>query len=122
VRLPGAVSTDGPISVGAVWTASQPIRRPYTLFVHLYDADGELVAQRDVMPLDGTWPTTCWQPNASFEDRYQLVMLRPLTPGVYRLELGFYWLPSGERLPVRGQGAGPSQTVRLGAVRVEGGP
>jgi hypothetical protein len=122
VRLPGAVSTDGPISVGAVWTASQPIRRPYTLFVHMYDADGELVAQRDVMPLNGAWPTSCWQPGATLEGRYELVLLRPLKPGVYRLELGFYWLPSGERLPVQGQGAEPSRSVRLGAVRVEGGP
>jgi hypothetical protein len=119
VQVPSRVSLDAPIAVGATWTTSQQIDRPYTVFVHLYDASGELAAQRDVMPLDGGWPTTCWRPGDSFEDHYELVTLRPLTPGDYRLELGFYWLPSGERLPVQGQSAQASRTVYLGTIRVE---
>ena len=119
VQVPSSVSPDAPIAIGATWTTSQPIHRPYTVFVHLYDANGELAAQRDVMPLDGSWPTTCWRPGDSFEDHYELVTLRPLTPGTYRLELGFYWLPSGERLLVQGPSAQPSQTVHLGTIRVE---
>jgi hypothetical protein len=121
VQVPAVAPKDGVISIGTVWSTYRRVRRPYTVFVHMYDAEGELVAQRDVMPLDGGWPTSCWQPGASFEDRYELVNLRPLTPGRYRLELGLYWLPSGERVPVEGQNAQPGRTVWLGTIRVEGG-
>jgi hypothetical protein len=118
IRVPTRVVSDGPIAVDATWTTSRHIRQPYTIFVHLYDPQDKLAAQRDIMPLDGGWPTTCWQPRESFEDHYELVTLYPLTAGLYRLELGIYWLPSGERLPVQGQGAQPSRTVNLGTIQV----
>jgi hypothetical protein len=120
VQVPLTVTTNTPVEIGAAWSASQRVHRPYTFFVHLYDADGELAAQRDVMPLDGAWPTTCWRPGETFADTYELVVLKRLTPGLYRVELGLYWLPSGERLPVQGQGAQPSQTVHLGVIQVKG--
>jgi hypothetical protein len=119
VDLPDAVPGEAPITVGATWATSGPIRRPYTIFVHLYDDQGALVAQRDTMPLDGAWPTPCWRPGEPFEDRYTLVSSRNLAPGRYRVELGLYWLPTGERLPVQGQGAQPGRTVRLGEIGVE---
>jgi hypothetical protein len=120
VQVPAFASKESVISIGTVWSTSRRVRRPYTVFVHMYDAQGELAAQRDVMPLNGGWPTSCWQPEASFEDRYELVHLAPLAPGRYRLELGLYWLPSGERVPVEGKNVQPGRTVRLGTIRVEG--
>jgi hypothetical protein len=120
VQVPPTLAEGTPVTVSATWTTNQRVHRPYTVFVHLYDADGELAAQRDTMPLDGAWPTTCWQPGEVFVDHYELVVLKPLTPGLYRVELGLYWLPNSERLSVQGQGAQPSQTVHLGTIQVEG--
>jgi hypothetical protein len=119
VDVPEVVSSGETIAVGTTWSASTRIRRPYTVFMHLYDAQGALVAQRDTMPLDGGWPTPCWRPGEPFRDRYILAPSQPLAPGPYRVELGLYWLPTGERLPVQGQGAQPHRTVHLGEVRVE---
>jgi hypothetical protein len=121
VQMPSRVSEGNPIAVSAVWTTDQCIRRPYTVFVHLYDVQGRLVAQRDTMHQDGSWPTPCWRPGESFEDRYVLAPLAPISPGVYRLEVGLYWLPTGERLRVQGQGAQPGRTIQLGEIRVEAG-
>jgi hypothetical protein len=119
VDVPDGVASGEAIAVGTIWSAGRNIRRPYTVFVHLYDTQAVLVAQRDTMPLEGGWPTPCWRPGEPFADWYVLVPTQPLAPGSYRLELGLYWLPTGERLPVQGQGAQPTQTVLVGEIRVE---
>jgi hypothetical protein len=46
-------------------------------------------------------------------------VLKPLTAGEHRLEMGLYWLPSGERLPVSGQGAQPGHAVDVGTIHIE---
>ena len=119
VQVPQSVAADQPVTVDAIWATSQRVHRPYTAFVHMFDEGGQLVAQRDVMHLDGGWPTTCWRPGEPFEDRYTLVQLQPLEPGPHHVEVGLYWLPSGERLPVTGQGAQPHQAVAIGTIEVK---
>ena len=119
VQAPQVVAAGQPVAVGAIWTTAQRVHRPYTAFVHMFDESGQLVAQRDAMHLEGGWPTTCWRPGESFEDRYTLVQLQPLEPGLHRVEVGLYWLPSGERLPVTGQGAQPHQAVAIGTIEVK---
>ena len=90
-----------------------------TRWVHVFDEEGQLVAQRDVMHQDGGWPTTCWRPGEPFEDRYTLVQLESMKPGLHRVEVGLYWLPSGERLPVTGQGAQAHRAVAIGTIEVK---
>jgi hypothetical protein len=119
VQVPREMIANQPVSVGAIWSTSRRIHRPYTAFVHMLDERGQLVAQRDVMHLEGGWPTTCWRPGEPFEDRYTLVQLQPFEPGPHRVEVGLYWLPSGERLPVTGQGAQPNQAVVIGTIEVK---
>jgi hypothetical protein len=120
VQMPRAVIAGRPISVGAIWSTSRRVHHPYTAFVHMFDEQGRLVAQRDVMHLDGDWPTTCWRPGELFEDTYTLVQLEPLAPGTHRVEVGLYWLPSGERVPVTGKGVQPHQAVAIGTIEVQG--
>jgi hypothetical protein len=122
VQMPRAIVAGQPIAIGAIWSTSQQVHRPYTAFVHMFDEQGWLVAQRDVMHLDGGWPTTCWRPGESFEDTYTLVQLEPLVPGAHRVEIGLYWLPSGDRLPVTGQGAQPHQAVAISEIDVQSQP
>jgi hypothetical protein len=118
VQVPREVAAGQPVSIGAIWSTSRRIHRPYTVFVHMLDEQGQLVAQRDVMHLDGEWPTTCWRPGEPFEDRYTLVQLQPFESGPHRVEIGLYWLPSGKRLPVTGKGVQPHQSVAIGTIQV----
>jgi hypothetical protein len=68
----------------------------YTAFVHVLDSNGQLVAQRDRPPAG--YPTSDWPVGEFVVDRY-LVSLPPgLAPGIYTLQTGFYYLPTGERV------------------------
>ena len=127
VQVPATAAGGEQIAVHAIWTTSCPIHRPYTIFVHLYDRQGNLVAQRDTMPLDGHWPTTCWQPGKRFADSYHLAV--PETPETeircetYSVQLGLYWLPSGERLAADTKypiGSQHTRTVEIGQITVRG--
>ena len=108
------------IQVYAVWIASQPISRAYTIFVHLIDTQGNLVAQHDGMPLDGGWPTTCWQPGHRFQDSYNVIVPETLEPARYHLSIGLYWLPTLERLPLEGQDVTGDRSVEIDAIDVTG--
>jgi 4-amino-4-deoxy-L-arabinose transferase-like glycosyltransferase len=79
------------------WRASQPPPRDYTVFVHLLDEAGRLIAQADAMPAR---PTSTWQAGEPISDTRAL----PLAPAARSLRLGLYELSSGQRLPIEGGG------------------
>ncbi len=116
-QAPTTVVAGQPLTVRTVWTTAQQVNRPYTVFLHLYDLGGNLVTNTDGMPLQGHWPTTCWQPDQSFEDSYTLVVPDSLLPATYRLKLGLYWLTTGERLSIDGQSV---DALDLGTIEVSG--
>ena len=72
----------------------------YTVFVHLLDSSGILVAQRDAAPRAGTYATSIWDKNEIVPDVYELTIPRDAKPGDYRLIVGMYQWPSLKRLPV----------------------
>ncbi len=78
------------LPVGFTWQPSQPVSRDLTVFVHLLDAQGEIVAQLDRLPFHGRWPTPVWQPGESLRDRYDLALPATLPPGRYGVRFGFY--------------------------------
>jgi len=112
--FPAAVSRDDPLVVELVWGAWDQSTYPYTVFVHLMDAGGNLVAQDDRLPLDGEWLTTCWLPGMAFTDAQVIPIPDDLPPGEYTLLAGLYWLPDLVRQPLVGAG----DVVELGRVRV----
>ena len=118
IEFPDTASAGQPIPVRAVWAASRQIDRSYTLFIHLIDAQGQLVAQYDGRPLNGDWPTTCWQPNHSFADNYTMTTSDKLPNGTYRLQLGFYSLPEGERLALSEPVDQTDRSLTLGTIEV----
>jgi len=84
------------------WQARAKMDKSYTVFVHLLDAAGKVVAQQDAQPLRGARPTTTWVANEYLADAYELV-LKPETPsGTYRIEIGWYDAadPAFARVPV----------------------
>jgi 4-amino-4-deoxy-L-arabinose transferase-like glycosyltransferase len=95
------VPTGSPVQINLYWRALTPIDRDYTLFVHVFDAEGQRVAQRDLPPRHEDYPPSRWQPGELVVDRADLA-LPALPPGAYRVALGLYDAASGARLPVTG--------------------
>ena len=89
--------------------AQSPELIDYTLFIHIVDAGGMVVAQADGPPVSGRYPTSYWAHDEQIFDRRQ-ISLAGLTPGRYSLRLGWYDRLSGQRLAVPDN---PERFVRL---------
>ncbi len=91
------VEVGRPFSVTLVWRGEQAIAQSYHVFVHLRDANGQLIAQSDGQPAGWARPTTGWLPGEYIIDQHQIPLPDPLPPGPYQLLVGLY-LPGGSRL------------------------
>ncbi|WP_420644325.1 ArnT family glycosyltransferase [Candidatus Leptofilum sp.] len=80
------------VRVTLAWQALAEMTREYTAFVHLLDAEGNLVAQLD-RPPEG-YPTTVWQLGELVQDTYTIQLPADLPPGRYMVQTGFYHLPT----------------------------
>src|SRR5205814_347473 len=76
------------------WRAEARPSRDYTVFVHLLDGGGRLVAQDDRPPVDGSYPTSIWENGERILDQHPV---RP-PPGRYRVVVGMYDPASRQRL------------------------
>jgi len=110
IRLNGyslAVDQAG-LDVTLFWEALASPAVDWTVFVHLLDASGQLVAQGDGGPRDGQFPTSWWPAGTSVPDRHHLpgkfscADLRHFT-----LLVGFYNPATAERLPVHDDAGQP---------------
>ena len=99
------------IQIELIWHALAEVDTDYTVFVHVLDAGGNIVAQRDVMPLDNTYPTSLWAAGEYIADTHSFA---DLPPGTYRLRAGLYDQATGQRLPVDSSG----DFVDLGTVQI----
>ncbi|MEM7114852.1 MAG: hypothetical protein AAF614_20620 [Chloroflexota bacterium] len=90
-----APNEDGSLSVSLVWRGEQIINDSYHVFLHLIDAEGNLVAQSDGIPA-GNRPTTGWLPGEYITD----VRYLAASPDNYTLRVGLY-KPGAERLLTR---------------------
>jgi hypothetical protein len=111
IALLGYDLPDGPIRAGesvpvtVYWRALDKMDWPYTFFVHLLGSfnpatNGPLWGQDDAQPGEGTYPTTAWDPGEIVVDEYVVPLPPDTPPGEYEIEIGFYYLPTLERLPV----------------------
>lgn len=71
----------------------------YTLFLHVLDADGKRIGQRDSSTGNGLFPTDAWPPGQPLRDRYRISVDMVGARRPYQLALGFYDWRTGERLP-----------------------
>lgn len=105
------------LAVRLDWQALVQPAADYSAFIQLLDADGRVVAQRD-LPLSGDGaPSSAWQPGQQAGTRAAIALPAGMAPGSYRLIAGLYDPQSGARLPVGG-----GDFVELGAVQVERAP
>jgi 4-amino-4-deoxy-L-arabinose transferase-like glycosyltransferase len=82
--------------------ADGPTDRSYTLFVHLLSPEGEPRGQADLIPGNGTAPTTSWAKGQVIVQAIALPVAPDAGPGTYRIAAGFYDAAYGGRLPVTG--------------------
>ena len=108
------------MALSLYWEALRVPDNRYTVFVHLFNDEGELVASHDGEPVDGTYPTAAWQPGHMVQDTHHLSLPADLAPGVYDLRVGLYLLETGQRLPVSGAGGEvyPDHSLPLASLEI----
>jgi len=72
------------------WQALKQPSADETVFVHVLNAAGQLVAQNDMQPQSGFAPTSQWKPGAEITDRHGLILPATLAPGDYTVRVGLY--------------------------------
>jgi hypothetical protein len=78
------------VEVTLFWQTAVALDQRYKLFLHLLDADGQLVSQRDSEPGGGLNPTDSWPVGEPIRDNYGLLLPATLPPGRYQLVAGLY--------------------------------
>ncbi len=115
-----ALAPGSPMPVTLYWTSPHPIGEDYTIFLHLADADNDLVYQFDGVPAAGRHPTRQWRAGETFADPYTVVIEPIGQAGLATLSVGLYPVADAEqRLAVRdAQGAELGDRVILAQVRL----
>jgi hypothetical protein len=81
-----------PDSVTLYWHTLKETDTDYTAFVHVLDADGNILAQHDSAPHNGDYPTSLWATGEYVSDTISI----PTTGS--SIEVGWYVPETGERL------------------------
>ncbi len=85
-------------AVTLTWRATGTPDADYTVFVHLVDAGGTLIAQDDGFPAAGAYPTLWWLPDDVTQDRHSFSLDEIPQTSLY-FRVGLYERESGDRLP-----------------------
>ncbi len=97
-----------------LWQSGGATARPYTVFAHIVDANGDLVTQQDNWPVRGQWPSTCWATGEEITDPLDIHLPEEMVPGAYQLLIGLYDANNGRRL----QTTNGQDAIRLTTIQV----
>jgi hypothetical protein len=95
--------------------------RDWSVFVHLVDENGIIVAHRDIFPGRGLMPTRKWVAGQTLVDTYVLnIPSTTYSPSSASLEIGLYDYATGDRLLVMTNGNSDSgrSSLSLGAAPI----
>ncbi len=93
-----AAAVDASLTVTLTWAAQAVPPQDYTVFVHLVDSEGKLLAQDDAPPNAGRYPTSWWLPGDVIRDPHTLALPSTPTAG-WELRVGLYDPMTDTRLP-----------------------
>lgn len=88
---------DSGVTVQTAWQAQSRLNRDYTLFVHLLDENGQLVAQQDQQPKQGQLPTSLWQAGERIDETIVVQVSADKAAQWTTAVIGLYDPASGER-------------------------
>lgn len=97
------------------WRSEAILSLDYTTFVHIRNEAGEIVAQKDQLPLNGAYPTSLWNPGEIIVDEITVPWPTELSGGDYQIVIGLYDFQTGQRLMVPDN---PANEVKLTGVKV----
>jgi len=86
---------DGSLSLILYWRCMERIEDDYTVFVHLLDAERNIVAQGDSPPVQGHYPTTMWAVGEMVRDEHPLVGPPEAVALGVRFAVGWYSAQEG---------------------------
>ncbi len=95
-----AVSENSQLRVNLYWQSL--VNRPpidATIFVHVVNSTGDIVAQQDARPWGGQYPTFVWDEGEYVKTEYSLD-IGGADPGELSVRIGMYTFPDLARLPV----------------------
>ncbi len=73
------------------WMLEEPVPpAPYTVFIHVRNAQGDTVAQRDAQPWQGLFPPETWPLDTVIAERMDIWLPYEVPPGDYQLVMGLY--------------------------------
>jgi hypothetical protein len=81
------------------WRADTEVMVPLQAFVHVAQASGQPVAQKDG-PAGGKYELTKWRSGEVIVDRREVPLGAEVAPGTYHILVGLYSLQSMERIPL----------------------
>jgi hypothetical protein len=102
-----------------IWRPAGQLPSDDKVFVHIVDAGGRVVFQRDKLPLNDLKPMTRWVAGETLRDPYTALVPAELAPGAYRVLVGVYDPVTGARRPASLGGARVADdAVTIGTVQI----
>jgi hypothetical protein len=110
------------LKISVYWLPEAATDKPLTAFAQAFVPEVGVVAQADVYPGGGTYPTNRWVPGRQFVDTYYLHIPADAPAAVQApILFGLYDETTGERLTATGGDADPggNNWINLGSVRIQ---
>ena len=95
-QLNGPTRAGDTPELALIWHALGRQNRNWTVFVHVIDAQGQIVAEDNRPPQDDAFPMLQWATGDWVEDRHPLALAANLAPGEYHIRVGLFF-PRTER-------------------------
>jgi hypothetical protein len=86
---------EGNLSMVLYWRCLERMENDYTVFVHLLDDEGNIIAQGDSPPVQGHYPTTMWAVGEMVRDEHPLVGPPEVLAHGVRFAVGWYSAQEG---------------------------
>jgi hypothetical protein len=115
-RSSDSVDRGGTLDLVVYWDLLRRPERHYSMFMHLLDDEGHVVAEYDA----NRYPTSFWRDGGGemLLSYFPLWIAPDISPGRYRLEIGVYHQPTGERLSILDGGVAVADRLLLSPVEV----
>ncbi len=92
--------TENDIMLDLWWYSNQKLEADLKLFAHIYDQNGQLVAQTDGYAIANLFPSRFWKKADLIRDIRYLTLPPDAVNHPYRVAIGWYDTSTGERLQV----------------------
>lgn len=104
----GGENEADPWRITLYWRALRPLTQNATVFVHLLDESGELIAQDDGQPVQNSYPLTVWPVGVIIADEHRISAPNPAS-----LAVGLYDPADFSRWPVSNPDGSPHPDGRV---------